>query len=164
MSKPKTSLWGYSFITSLVFNPPFPMSVLFLKRPEVLEKFPTCFDIYSVTSKQEDIFYKFSKNVLTLHLYAIIFFTFDPFPPWKMRTSYMESPCSRTYCSYSQIDVQMSPFIDSTTSLVTIVICNVITILHFLLFWSFDLFATYVLKKVPLSHRVNKNTYDVLPN
>ena len=80
MSKPKTSLWGYSFITSLFFNPPFPMSVLFLKRPEVLEKSPTCFDIYSVTLKQEDIFYKFSKNVLTLHLYAIIFFSFDPFP------------------------------------------------------------------------------------
>ena len=75
----------------------------------------------------------------------------------------MNDPFSRTYCSYSQIDVQMSPFIDSTTSLVAIVTCNVKTILHFLLFWSFDLFATYVLQKVPLSHRVNKNTYDVLP-
>ena len=62
---------------------------------------------------------------------------------------------------YSQIDVQMSPLIDSPTSIVVIVICNVKTIL--LLFLSFDLFVTYVVKKFPLSHRVKKNIYDVLP-
>ena len=110
MSKPKTSLWGYSFITSLVFNPPFPMSVLFLKRLEVLEKSPTCFDIYSVTSKQEDVFLQIFKECLNFTLIRHNFFHFWPLPPWKMRTSYMDSPCSRTYCSYSQLMFRWEPF------------------------------------------------------
>ena len=46
---------------------PFPMSVLFLRRPEILEKSPTCFDIYSVTSKQEDIFLQIFKECLIRH-------------------------------------------------------------------------------------------------
>ena len=32
----------------------------------------------------------------------------------------MNVPFSRTYCSYSQVDVQMSPFINSPTSIVNV--------------------------------------------
>ena len=145
------------------FQPPFPHVSTFSKKARSFGKIPHLFWHLLSNIKTRGYFLQIFKECLNFILIRHNFFHFWPLPPWKMRTSYMDSPCSRTYCSYSQIDVQMSPFIDSTTSLVTIVICNVKTILHFLLFWSLDLFATYVLQNVPLSLRVNKNTYYVLP-
>ena len=145
------------------FQPPFPHVSTFSKKARSFGKIPHLFWHLLSNIKTRGYFLQIFKECLNFTLIRHNFFHFWPLPPWKMRTSYMDSPCSRTYCSYSQIDVQMSPFIDSTTSLVTIVICNVKTILHFLLFWSLDLFATYVLQNVPLSLRVNKNTYYVLP-
>ena len=145
------------------FQPPFPHVSTFSKKARSFGKIPHLFWHLLSNIKTRGYFLQIFKECLNFTLVRHNFFHFWPLPPWKMRTSYMNSPCSRTYCSYSQIYVQMSPFIDSTTSLVTIVICNVKTILHFLLFWSLDLFATYVLQNVPLSLRVNKNTYYVLP-
>ena len=145
------------------FQPPFPHVSTFSKKARSFGKIPHLFWHLLSNIKTRGYFLQIFKECLNFTLIRHNFFHFWPLPPWKMRTSYMDSPCSRTYCSYSQIDVQMSPFIDSTTSLVTIVICNVKTILHFLFFWSLDLFATYVLQNVPLSLRVNKNTYYVQP-
>ena len=141
------------------FQPPFPHVSTFSKKARSFGKIPHLFWHLLSNIKTRGYFLQIFKECLNFTLIRHNFFHFWPLPPWRMRTSYMDSPCSRTYCSYSQIDVQMSPFIDSTTSLVTIVICNVKTILHFLLFWSLDLFATYVLQNVPLSLQVNKNTY-----